>query len=182
MLFKCSCMWLDFFSRFVSSTDKYATRTNRKVFETKLCSFLVNSNTTVQLKVDDVVTFSFSSRFNSSSIPIGPTFTALRPDLDWKDLVSTQHTSVPRKQSANGIPLPTRPTMLMRMYSIYWKSFAIKGHTACPKTIGLLDTWRRCERARILYFLRACQGYGSLTSGNLVFCHHWLSCLYRGLC
>jgi len=129
----------------------FVGRTDGKVFETKLVSFLPDNNaTTVQLKPNDIVTFSFTSRFNSSSIPIGPTFTAVRTDLDWSDLVSNQRSTAPRKQSANGISPPDRPPPVMLMYYTAFTERALQSKTApAPKPSGY---WTRDEGVNVREF------------------------------
>eukprot|EP00026_Physarum_polycephalum_P006122 Phypoly_transcript_06163.p1 GENE.Phypoly_transcript_06163~~Phypoly_transcript_06163.p1 ORF type:complete len:375 (+),score=45.58 Phypoly_transcript_06163:647-1771(+) len=76
---------------------------NGKIFTVKLESFMAN-NRAIRLQKDDIITFSFSSRFTSSNIPIAPKFIDVCPGLIWNDLVQQHMQSVrSRNQEANAL-------------------------------------------------------------------------------
>lgn len=62
-------------------------------------SSFVASNELGTLRVNDVVTFSFPSRFKSDNL--SPVLSSIRHDLVWEDVVADYIADIPRKQQAN---------------------------------------------------------------------------------
>lgn len=97
---------MQFFIHFIHLLLILTSRVDGSTIDAPLTSFLEsNPNSNINdlettLQVNDVVTFSFSSR--SKLEHLVPVLSSIRPDLLWEDVVADHTADIPRRLNANG--------------------------------------------------------------------------------